>query len=68
MGRQKVLRRTFQAGPLGRANRFLRVGVDIVGTRFHLHEDNGVGIRGDQIDLAEGTAIVAFDDAMATAT
>lgn len=61
-------RRTFQAGPLGRANRFLWVGMGIVGARFHLHEDDGVGVRGDQIDLAEGTAVVAFDDTMTTAT
>ncbi len=67
MGRQKVLRRTLQSGPLGRADRFLRVGVGIVGTRFYLHEDDGVAVRRDQIDLAQGTAVIAVDDAV-TAT
>ncbi len=63
-----MFRRTFQSEPLGRAYRFLRVGVGIVGTRFYLYEHDRVAVRGDQIDLAQGTAVIAVDDAVAAAT
>ncbi|MCH7994147.1 MAG: hypothetical protein IIB57_06850 [Planctomycetes bacterium] len=68
MGRKKVLCRTFQSGPLGRPDRFLRVSLGIVGTRFHLHEDDGVAVRCDQIDLAQGTTVIAVDDTVTAAT
>jgi len=63
-----VLRRTFQSGPLGRPDRFLRVGLAIVGTRFYLHEDDGVAVRCDQIDLAQRTTVIAVDDTVTAAT
>jgi len=63
-----VLRRTFQSGPLGRPDRFLRVSVRIVGTCFYFHEDDGIAVRRDQIDLAQCTPVVAVDDTVTAAS